>query len=89
MIPWDGQTIHEAIQRYLKAPKREAVKAEDRCVNEEAPGCAGRAEANGWVQALLGGHRADAMTDDSDPRRDKTREFFQTLGPADPEDAGA
>lgn len=29
------------------------------------------------------------MTDDSDPRRDKTREFFQDLGPADPEDNGS
>lgn len=37
-----------AIQRYLQSPRREPVAAEDRCVNEEAPGCAGRAEENGW-----------------------------------------
>lgn len=27
--------------------------------------------------------------DDSDPRRDKTREFFQLLGPSDPEEQGS
>jgi hypothetical protein len=29
------------------------------------------------------------VVDDSDPRRDKTREFFQGLGPADPEKEGS
>jgi hypothetical protein len=29
------------------------------------------------------------VTDDGDPRREKTRAFFQELGPPDPEDAGA
>ena len=29
------------------------------------------------------------MTDDSDPRRDKTREFLQDLGPVEDEDAGS
>lgn len=29
------------------------------------------------------------MVDDSDPRRDKTREFFQELGPIDPEEEGS
>lgn len=29
------------------------------------------------------------MTDDGDPRRDKTRAFFQELGPIDPDEAGS
>lgn len=29
------------------------------------------------------------MTDDGDPRREKTREFFQLLGPSDPDEAGS
>lgn len=54
MIPYNGEPMHGgtpayvAIQTYLRAPKREAVPETQRCVNEEAPGCAGRAEENGW-----------------------------------------
>ena len=29
------------------------------------------------------------MTDDGDPRRNQTREFFQALGPVDPEEHGS
>lgn len=29
------------------------------------------------------------MTDDGDPRREKTREFFQLLGPVDPDEEGS
>ncbi len=48
MIPWDGTTVHEAIQRYLRAPKTEAVSESDRCVNEGAEGCTVKADENGW-----------------------------------------
>ena len=29
------------------------------------------------------------MTDEGDPQREKTREFFQALGPSDPEEVGS
>lgn len=29
------------------------------------------------------------MPDEGDPRREKTREFFQLLGPSDPDEAGS
>ncbi len=48
MIVWDGQAIHEGIRRYLAGERCEFVPAEERCVNEGAEGCAGRAGDSGW-----------------------------------------
>ncbi len=48
MIIWDGQAIHDGIQRYLRGERRPFVPEGERCVNEGADGCDGRAGDSGW-----------------------------------------
>lgn len=48
MIVWDGQAMHEGIRRYLSGVRGEYVCEGERCVNEGAEGCAGRAGESGW-----------------------------------------